>query len=129
MHPYPRLAPDRQMAKWLTWMRDRARLNAWTISREGVDTTFGTCKQVYVVTRACLIGILQHNDERDTQTEFDNLVDTVLQTFYANIHLNMPETVDIQGPAQLRTEELHLVTDTAVHYAEITIMIQQTAHM
>lgn len=123
VHPYPRLARDRQPHKWLTWMRDHQRINAWTISREGVESSFLTCKEVQTFTRVVLVGMLQHDDETQTQDEFDNLVDTVLTKFYVNYRLN--DRVDIQGPADLRLVELHQVGDQAVHYAEIVFSVQQ----
>ncbi len=110
-------------------MRDRSRINAWTIFRESTDTQFGTCREVFLATNVLLIGMLQHNDESSTQDEFDEILDLVLEAFYSNIHLNIPGTVDIQGPANLRLEELRLVSNTAIHYAEIGLVVKQRVHI
>ncbi len=129
VQPFPRLAPDKQTSKWLSWMRDRSRINAWTIFRESTKSVFGTCHQYYRDTNVLLIGMLQHNDENATADEFDELVDLVLEAFHKNIHLNLPGTVDIQGPADLLLEELRLVNNIAVHYAEIGFKVRQTLHI
>lgn len=127
VHSYPRLARDRQPSRWIKWMRDRSRINAWTVFRESNTARYLTCNEVEVTDSAVLVGILEHDDERKTQDEFDNLLDAVLNVFYLNYRLD--NKIDIQGPAIIRVEELRQVGEEAIHYAEISISAKYRVHV
>lgn len=129
VHSMPRLSSDKNANRWLTWMRDSKRINAWTVMRESVPAQFFTNMQIAANTNVLLIGMLQHHDETKSQDEFDEIVDQVLEAFWKTFHLHLETVLDIQGPASLRIEELRQVGSIPVHYAEIALQVQQTINI
>jgi len=126
VHGYPRLPKDKQPTRWARLLGDTTGINSWTVVRTGNVPTFGTSHQIFLVTNILLVGLLQHNDEYISQDIFDEIVDNVLETFWKHHRLDGQVPIDIQGPATLTTEDIRLVSDTAVHYAEISLELRQT---
>lgn len=127
VHNFPRLQKDGHIGRTAKLMTDQKRINAWTVYRDSASAEYQTCQEILVTHDAVFIGFMEHNDEFSTQDEFDRLVDSILEKF--NAHYRLDGAVEIQGPAQLTTEELRQYANTTVHYAEIHISAVQRTHI
>ena len=119
VHGFPRIVKDDTIVRWLKLMIDQSEINAWTILRESQQVEYLTGGDVFVGIDILLLGMLEHSESKNSQDVFDEVVDNVVEKFWKNF--NLAGTVTIQGPAQIRLEELRQVADKVVHTAEVTI--------
>ena len=129
VHNYPRIRDDKHMADYLDLMisPEESRINAWSISRLSLTSSFVSNKHILVVHEGRLTGVLEHNDEKNSQDEFDGIIDRILLRFFSTF--NLGGAVEIQGPAALLEEGFDTVAATFVHRAEIQIALQQRIHV
>lgn len=127
VHPFPRIETSNHVSRWKQFMQTSNRMDAWTILRTAAFTKYLTTCDIEVLHQVTVRGMLQLNDERATQDEFDINVDAIMLALYPAV--NLSGQVTLQGPAQLVEEDIRIFADEVIHYAEITTVVNQTVHV
>lgn len=124
VNAFPRIEARNHPGRWKQFFMTSSRIDAWTVLRTGAFVTQQTGGCVQIEHQVVIRGMLEHNDEKATQDEFDAKVDVIMLALYPNITLAGNAT--FQGPPNLTIEEIRQASETIIHYAEITTVVNQT---
>lgn len=97
-------------------------INAWAIMRTGQSRVNFTNHEQIVTHQVSLHFWYEANDEEETQDAFDTIVDNVHMNLQAAIRLG--NKVELQGPAQMPTEDFREFAGELCHHVEITTTAQ-----